>query len=90
MCRQEQNKQRKIKVSGQWFMHARIGLRTHNQARKQDYAYASPYPKDLKTQKQIRNKNSNSNSQTCSEYTRRHKPTLNKQVITQTKQEKIN
>ena len=89
---QKQNKQRKIRVSRQWLMHARTGLHMHNQAcmQRQDYAYTNPCPEDLKTQKQSKNKNPNSNSQTCSEYTRKHKPTLNKQVITQTKQEKIN
>ena len=47
-----------------------------------DYVYASPCPEKLKTRKQSRDKNPNSNNQTYLEYTRKHKPTLNKQIIT--------
>ena len=41
---------------GNGITHARTGLRAHNQVyvRRQDYAYASPYPENLKTQKQSR------------------------------------
>ena len=53
MWKQKQNKQIKIRVFRQPLTHARIGLCTHNQAyvHKQDYEYASPYPKNLKSQK---------------------------------------
>ena len=56
MWKQKQNKQIKIRVFRQPLTHARIGLCTHNQAyvHKQDYEYASPYPKNLKSQKQSR------------------------------------
>ena len=51
--RQRQNKQTKIKVSGQQLTNARIGLHTHNQACmcRQDYVYTSPCPENLTTQK---------------------------------------
>ena len=94
--RDKQNKPVKAKTKqtnknlgflGNDITHARTGLCAHNQACvcRQDYAYTTPCPKDLKTQKESRNKNPNSNSQTCSEYARKYKPALNKQVITQTK-----
>ena len=50
--------------------HARTSLRTHNQAcmRKQDYVYASPCPKKLKTQKiEQEHEEPNSNNLACLE-----------------------
>ena len=48
----------KFRVSGQQFMHVRTSLHTLNQAYvcRQDYAYVSPCPKNLKTKKQSGNK----------------------------------
>jgi len=67
MKAEAKQKEYKIRVSGQWFAHARTSPRVHNQARvrRQDYAYVGSCVETLKHKNRAEPQNGNSNNLTC-------------------------